>query len=106
MCHEDRESIMFPEAATNNVVITCHDLTTDFLVYGTDMGHLVYFHVEEWSKAAEFQHNVGICNIYLDPAGTRLVLVDLRGSAYVYNAVRRVKSLIFVLLINFMCVDN
>ncbi|XP_048517184.1 WD repeat-containing protein 19 [Dendroctonus ponderosae] len=87
LCHEDRESMMFPEALNQNLVITCHDLTTDFLVYGTDMGHIIYFHIEEWSKAIEYKHNIGISNIYVDPAGTRLVLIDGKGLGYVYNGV-------------------
>ncbi|XP_066257249.1 WD repeat-containing protein 19 isoform X1 [Euwallacea similis] len=87
VCHEDRESKLFPEEGNQNFLITCHELTTDFLVYGTDMGHLVYFHVEEWAKAIEYKHNVGISNIYLDPSGTRLVLIDEKGLGYVYNAV-------------------
>ncbi|XP_050295176.1 WD repeat-containing protein 19 [Anthonomus grandis grandis] len=87
VCHENRESIIFPEAAQNAVVITCHDITTDFLVYGTDTGHIVYFHIEEWSKAMEYKHNVGISDIFLDPAGTRLVLVDVKSMGYVFNGV-------------------
>lgn len=51
------------------------------------MGHIIYFHIEEWSKAIEYKHNVGISNIYLDPAGTRLVFIDIKGLGYVYNAV-------------------
>lgn len=28
---------MFPDFQNSNMVITCHALTTDFLVYGTDV---------------------------------------------------------------------
>lgn len=53
------------------------------------MGHIVYFHVEEWALANEFTHQVGIVNIFADPAGTRLVFVDVKGQGYVYNAVSK-----------------
>lgn len=78
---------MFPDANSSNLYITCHVLTTDFLIYGTDMGNIVYFHVEEWAIASEFTHPVGVTNIWADPAGTRLVFIDIKGQGYVYNAV-------------------
>ncbi|XP_030765268.1 WD repeat-containing protein 19 [Sitophilus oryzae] len=87
VCHEDKESIIFPESSNDTLVITCHELTTEFLIYGTDMGHIVYFHIEDWAKATEFKHVIGIRNMYLDPAGSRLVFVDVKGHGYVYNAV-------------------
>ncbi|KAF7280794.1 hypothetical protein GWI33_005520 [Rhynchophorus ferrugineus] len=87
VCHEDRESIIFPEPTNDSLVITCHELTTDFLVYGTDMGHIVYFHIEDWAKASEYKHVIGIRNLYLDPAGSRLVFVDVKGHGYIYNTV-------------------
>ncbi|CAG9766952.1 unnamed protein product [Ceutorhynchus assimilis] len=85
VCHEERESILFPEPS-KNLVITCHEITTDFLVYGTDTGQIIYFHIEEWAKAIEYNHNVGISKVFLDPAGTRLVFIDVKGLGYVYNA--------------------
>ncbi|KAF5289365.1 hypothetical protein FQR65_LT11876 [Abscondita terminalis] len=85
--HEDRESIIFPDSNSPNVVITCHALTTDFLIYGTDMGQLVYFCVEDWMLANDYKHIVGIKNIFSDPAGTRLVLVDAKSKAFVFNNV-------------------
>lgn len=92
---------MFPEASNQNLVITCHDLTTDFLVYGTNMGHIVYFHIEEWSKAIEYKHNFEISNIYVDPAGTRMVLIDGKGLGYVYNGVSLHEILFFLLVLLF-----
>ncbi|RZB40660.1 WD repeat-containing protein 19 [Asbolus verrucosus] len=87
VCHEDRETKIFPDSSSPNLYITCHALTTDFLIYGTDMGNIVYFHVEEWALASEYAHTVGITDIFTDPAGTRLVFVDIKGEGYVYNAV-------------------
>lgn len=78
---------MFPDASASNLFISCHVLTTDFLIYGTDMGTIVYFYVEEWALASEFTHSVGITNIWADPAGTRLVFLDIKGQGYVHNAV-------------------
>lgn len=85
---EDRESKMFPDSNGSNVFITCHSLTPEFLIYATDMGHIVYVHLEELNVATEFKHSIGISNLYTDSAGTRLVFVDTKSQAYVYDVVR------------------
>lgn len=41
------ETRMFPEPGKNDV-ISCHALTPDFLVLGTDMGAISYFILEDW----------------------------------------------------------
>ena len=43
---EERESKMFPDASSRHDVISCHDLTADFLIYGTDMGGLTFFLID------------------------------------------------------------
>lgn len=89
MEHEDRESKIFPDVDSTNVFITCHNLTTDFLIYATDMGDIVYFHVEEWAVAIEYKHNVGINHIFVDSTGTRLIFFDVKSQGYLFDAVRR-----------------
>ncbi|XP_023012404.2 intraflagellar transport protein Oseg6 isoform X1 [Leptinotarsa decemlineata] len=84
---EEKESIIFPDSNTESTVITCHELTTDFLIYATNTGQIVYFYLEDWTKAMEFKHIVGIANIYVDPAGTRLIFIDIKTNGYVFNAV-------------------
>ncbi|KAG5897933.1 hypothetical protein JTB14_014047 [Gonioctena quinquepunctata] len=84
--HEEKESIIFPED-NESMVITCHELTTDFLIYATDMGHIVYFHLENWTRAMEYKHIIGISDIYVDLAGTRLIFIDIKSNGYVFDAV-------------------
>jgi WD repeat-containing protein 19 len=55
---EDRESKIFPEAGLNDV-ISCMALTPDFLVYGTDMGGIAYFFLEDWTTVTKFKHITG-----------------------------------------------
>lgn len=62
-------------------------MTTDFLIYATDMGLIVYFHIEEWTKALEYKHTIGITKLYADPAGTRILLFDMKNKGYIFNAV-------------------
>lgn len=51
------------------------------------MGHIVYFHIEEWSKAMEYKHIIGITKINADPAGTRLIFIDSKIKGYLFNGV-------------------
>lgn len=90
VAQEDKESITFPDNQNENVIITCHELTTDFLIYGTDMGDIIYFHIEEWAKAVEYRYSVGITHIFADPAGTRLVFIDTKSKGHVFNGVRNI----------------
>ena len=69
---EDRESIMFPESTSRNDVISCHALTPDFLIFGTDMGSLHFFFLEDWALVHEFRHNAGIKYVVPEPNGTKV----------------------------------
>uniref|UniRef100_T1J019 Anaphase-promoting complex subunit 4 WD40 domain-containing protein n=1 Tax=Strigamia maritima TaxID=126957 RepID=T1J019_STRMM len=40
---EERESKLFPDKDNSDVRITCHAMTSDFLIYGTDMGTIKFF---------------------------------------------------------------
>lgn len=51
------------------------------------MGQVQYFCIEEWGFANEFKHSSGIVEIFVDPAGTRLVFLDVKSKGFVYNAV-------------------
>ena len=42
-----------------NDVISCMALTPDFLVYGTDMGGIAYFFLEDWATVTKFKHITG-----------------------------------------------
>ena len=55
---EERESKIFPEAGRTDV-ISCMALTPDFLIWGTDMGGLNYFYIEDWAVITEFKHITG-----------------------------------------------
>ena len=84
---EDRESKLFPEATSRNDVISCHALTPDFLIYGTDMGSLFFFFLEDWTIVHEFRHNAGIKSIIPEPNGTKLIMLDVKASGYVFNPI-------------------
>ncbi len=75
---EERESRIFPEQGRNDV-ISCHALTPDFLVLGTDMGGISYFFLEDWATVQEFRHMTGVKELVPEPNGTKTVVVDAKG---------------------------
>lgn len=83
---EERESKLFPEQG-KNYVVSCHSLTQDFLIIGTDMGGISYFFLEDWTTIHDFRHNTGIREIHPEPNGTKVVFIDLKGHGHVYNPV-------------------
>jgi len=60
---EERESKIFPEAGRTDV-ISCMALTPDFLIWGTDMGGLNYFYIEDWAVITEFKHITGHSRVF------------------------------------------
>ncbi|CAF1061503.1 unnamed protein product [Adineta ricciae] len=83
---EERQSIMFPLADTNDGKILCYGLTKDYLVYGTDKGILNFFHIEEWQIVNKFdKHKTGIQKLFPENFGTSVAFIDQKGDGYLYN---------------------
>lgn len=86
--NEERENKLFPDTTTHEQVkITAHALTANFLIFSTDMGHIRYFSIEDWKFATEFRHDCGIKQIFCDSSGTRVILLDEKTNAYLYNPI-------------------
>ncbi|XP_023331956.1 WD repeat-containing protein 19 [Eurytemora carolleeae] len=83
---EERESKIFPEAGRTDV-ISCMALTPDFLIWGTDMGGLNYFYIEDWAVITEFKHITGIKSISAEPSGTKIAFLDAKNQGYIYTPV-------------------
>ncbi|XP_003402665.1 WD repeat-containing protein 19 [Bombus terrestris] len=85
---EGKDTKMFPGLVVSDFKITCHALSSDFLIYGSDMGHIIYFSLEIFNQCTEHIHNNGIKEIYLDTNGTQLCFIDNKFDAYMYNSVQ------------------
>ncbi|KAL5011631.1 hypothetical protein ScPMuIL_010182 [Solemya velum] len=84
---ENRETILFPEKDQPDVRIMCHDITPDFLIYGTNKGGICYFYIEDWQSVNDYRHVTGIRKIFPDISGTRLAFIDDKTDGFVYNPV-------------------
>ncbi|KAG7198199.1 hypothetical protein KM043_005609 [Ampulex compressa] len=87
LINDGKDTKMFPDITSSDARITCHALSSDFLVYGDDMGHIVYFCLEVFNQCMEFTHNNGIKEIYLDANGTQMCFIDNEVVVYVYDPV-------------------
>ncbi|XP_030305507.1 WD repeat-containing protein 19 [Calypte anna] len=80
---EERETRLFP-SDDDKYRILCHALTSDFLIYGTDIGVIHYFYIEDWQYVNEYRHPVSVRKIFPDPNGTRLAFIDDKSDGFVY----------------------
>lgn len=80
------DSRLFPDKPKEEK-ITCAALTNALLIYGTETGGLHYFFIDDWAFVNEFRHVVGIKMLAPDTNGTRLLFLDDKGDAYIYNPV-------------------
>ncbi|XP_002400651.3 WD repeat-containing protein 19 [Ixodes scapularis] len=84
---EERESKLFPDSSQGQAKITCHSVTEEFLMYGTDAGTIEFFFLEDWTIVNRYRHTNGIRQIHPDSSGTRLVVVDNKSEGFIYNPV-------------------
>ncbi|XP_014487118.1 PREDICTED: WD repeat-containing protein 19 isoform X1 [Dinoponera quadriceps] len=87
LANDGKDTKMFPDSSSTHSRITCHAICSDFLVYGNDMGHIVYFYLETFNQCTEFIHDNGIKELYLDTNGTQLCFVDNKSDVYVFDPI-------------------
>jgi len=80
------ETMIFPEKEDERS-ISCATIAGIFLIYAHSNGHLQYYSLADGTEVNEFRHTAGLRAIYPNHAGTRVVMVDQIGGAYLYNPV-------------------
>eukprot|EP00727_Mastigamoeba_balamuthi_P013091 m51a1_g8404 putative wd repeat-containing protein 19 isoform x1 (1404) ;mRNA; r:243939-249400 len=83
---------IFPDRDDGNAIKDLA-LTSDFLVYGTAKGTIVFFHLGDWASVNEFRHsavNTGIKRVVPNAQGTRVVFIDTASQGFMYNPVNDV----------------
>ncbi|KAK0167381.1 hypothetical protein PV327_004788 [Microctonus hyperodae] len=84
---EGKDSKIFSDTSSSNGKIMCHALSSDFLVYGTDMGRIVHFYLQVFNHSTEYSHNNGIKEIYLDTNGTLMCFIDSKNDVFIYDPI-------------------
>jgi hypothetical protein len=64
-------------------------LTEHLLIYGTSSGNVEFFLLDEWAslEGATMHHSCSVKELYPNSSGTRVVVLDYEGDAFVGNAV-------------------
>lgn len=94
---QDRDPKIFPDElqGLHDTIITCLNLTNDFLCFGTDVGHLIHFSLEHWNSVIQHRHTVGIKSIFTDLEGTRVAFIDDHYQGFVYMPVWLIRIIYF-----------
>lgn len=82
----DGKTTIFPRQEGDRS-ITCASIVGNFLIYAQSNGRLQYFSLVDGTEVNEYNHENGIKRCYPNQEGTRAVLIDTTGSAWVYNPV-------------------
>ncbi|XP_059483099.1 WD repeat-containing protein 19 [Neocloeon triangulifer] len=64
--------------------VSSHDLTNEALVYGTDMGTLAIFHLQQWRQVQRFRHSCAIKVVASEPTGSRVAFLDDQHQVFVF----------------------
>lgn len=84
---DSKDSKIFTDQNSSDGKIMCHALSSDFLVYGTDLGKIIHFYLQVFNTSTEYSHNNGISQLYLDVNGTQLCFIDEKKDAYIYDPI-------------------
>ncbi|XP_011499935.1 PREDICTED: WD repeat-containing protein 19 [Ceratosolen solmsi marchali] len=87
LINNGKDTKMFPDQSILSSKITCHALSADFLVYGDDIGNIVFFYLEEFKQASKYTHKNGIKQVYFDANGSQLCFIDNKLDIYVYDPI-------------------
>ncbi|GAB0091086.1 WD repeat-containing protein 19 [Sergentomyia squamirostris] len=83
---ERREPRQFPDniSGMEDAVITSISMCGDFFSFGTDLGSIVHFSLEQWGRSVNYRHAVGVKSLFADSDGTRLVVIDDHDAGFLY----------------------
>lgn len=82
----DGKTTIFPRKEDDRT-ITCALIVGNFLIYSHSNGRLQYYSLVDGIEVNEYKHENGIKKCYPNQEGTRVVIIDNMGSAWLYNPV-------------------
>lgn len=82
----DSKTTIFPRKEDDRT-ITCASIVGNFLIYAHSNGRMQYFSLVDGTEVNEYKHESGIKRIFPNQEGTRVILIDFMGCAYLYNPV-------------------
>mmetsp|Transcript_128986 Transcript_128986/g.223824 ORF Transcript_128986/g.223824 Transcript_128986/m.223824 type:complete len:1375 (+) Transcript_128986:101-4225(+) len=82
----DGKTTIFPRKEDDRT-ITCASIVGNFLIYAHSNGRMQYYSLVDGTEVNEYTHENGIRKIFPNQEGTRVVLIDTTGFAWLYNPV-------------------
>merc|ERR1719253_509662 len=82
----DGKTTIFPRKDDDRT-ITCACIVGNFLIYAHAHGRMQYYSLVDGTEVNEYKHENGIRRIFPNQEGTRVVLTDMTGAAWLYNPV-------------------
>lgn len=82
----DGKTTIFPRKEDDKT-ITSASIVGNFLIYAHSNGRLQYYSLLDGTEVNEYKHENGIKRCFPNQEGTRVVLIDTTGSAWLYNPV-------------------
>jgi len=82
----DGKTTMFPRKEDDRS-ITSASIVGNFLIYAQSNGSLQYYSLVDGTEVNSYNHENGIRKCYPNQEGTRCVIIDTTGSAWLYNPV-------------------
>eukprot|EP00929_Paragymnodinium_shiwhaense_P016254 TRINITY_DN12450_c0_g1_i1.p1 TRINITY_DN12450_c0_g1~~TRINITY_DN12450_c0_g1_i1.p1 ORF type:complete len:1383 (+),score=443.06 TRINITY_DN12450_c0_g1_i1:121-4269(+) len=82
----DGKTTIFPRKEDDKT-ITCASIVGNFLIYAHSNGRLQYYSLIDGTEVNEYKHDNGIKKCFPNQEGTRVIIIDTTGSAWLYNPV-------------------
>jgi WD repeat-containing protein 19 len=80
------KTTIFPRKEDDRT-ITCASIVGNFLIYAHSNGRLQYYSLLDGTEVNEYKHESGIKKCFPNQEGTRVVIMDTTGAAWLYNPV-------------------
>lgn len=81
----ETQPMVLPTTTTFKVTTMC--MSGEFVIVGSQQGHVQHYVMDETTPATEFRHELGICELAANQRGTRVVFVDTEMKGWMWNPI-------------------
>ncbi|XP_065347097.1 WD repeat-containing protein 19 [Cloeon dipterum] len=64
--------------------VTAHEITNEALVYGTDVGVLAIFHLQQWRLVQRYRHSCALKIVSTEASGSRVAFLDDHHQVFIF----------------------
>jgi WD repeat-containing protein 19 len=82
----DDKMVIFPRREGDGQITSAH-IVAGFLIYAHTNGRVQYYSLADQTEVNEYKHSSGVRKFFPNQEGTRCIIVDVSGAAFLYNPV-------------------